>query len=181
MLRHILDGAIELTGADYGQVVLAGKYASGLLQRVCYPDLLDVTRVEPPGLSALMASRPLPDLGAVSSLIKGNNSYGPARSGSTPNGNRSVRSMLGVPISLDEELVGVINIGSDRVDAFSDRALDMLEQIGVQAAIAIRNAYHFKSEQEIRERLVNISQVVAMGDMAGNMVHSINRGDTFRP
>jgi signal transduction histidine kinase len=82
--------------------------------------------------------------------------------------------MLGVPISLDEELVGVINIGSERADAFSDRALDMLEQIGVQAAIAIRNAYHFKTEQEIRERLVNVSQVVAMGDMAGNMVHSIN-------
>jgi signal transduction histidine kinase len=174
VLKHILNGAIELTGADYGQVVLAGKYASGLLQRVWYPDSLDVTRVEPAGLSALMTSRALPDLDAVSTLIKRNNSYGLKRSGSTPNGNRSERSMLGVPISLDEELVGVINIGSERVDAFSDRALDMLEQIGVQAAIAIRNAYHFKTEQEIRERLVNVSQVVAMGDMAGNMVHSIN-------
>lgn len=72
------------------------------------------------------------------------------------------------------ELVGVINISSPEAKAFDKQSLLMLEQIAVQAAIAITNAYRFKEQEEMQRRLASIEQVVAMGDMASNMVHNIN-------
>jgi GAF domain-containing protein len=174
VLKHILDGALELTNADFGQVVLVDTYAAGLVQRVTFPDILDASWFEPDGLSELIHTKPLPRLSQVSALIRNN---GHTANGKGKNGRKKEPrpgSKLSVPISFEEELVGVISIGSAQTGALSDRAREMLEQIAVQAAIAIRNAYQFKTQQDIRERLANVSQVVAMGDMAGNMVHRIN-------
>jgi signal transduction histidine kinase len=85
-----------------------------------------------------------------------------------------LKSLLGMPITLEGELIGAINIASRKARAFDHQSLAMVERLAVQAAIAIRNAYQFKVERHMQKRLASISQVVAMGDMASNMVHRIN-------
>lgn len=177
VLKHILNGAVELTRAASGQVVLVGRFASGLVRRVSYPQTIDTADVEPPGLQELINSRPQPDLNLVAQLIEVNNRN--TLKVMEDGDNEDDYSVLAVPISLDNELVGVISIARQNSDirkseTFNETSLDLLDQLAVQAAIAIRNAYQFKVEYDIRERLANVSQVVAMGDMASNMVHSIN-------
>lgn len=177
VLKHILNGAVELTRAGSGQVVLVGRFASGLVRRVSYPESIDLVNVEPPGLMELVNSRPLPNLNLVTELIAANNEK--TLKTLEDYDNQANYSILAVPISLDNELVGVISIARQNSDArksetFNETSLDLLDQLAVQAAIAIRNAYQFKVEYDIRERLANVSQVVVMGDMASNMVHSIN-------
>ena len=177
VLKHILNGAVELTRATHGQVLLVGKFTSGLVGRVSYPEAVDAAIVEPSGLRELINTRPLPALDVVTELITKNNNCTFKTLNDTHE--EQAYATLVVPISLNDELVGLISIARQKSDTFkaetfNELSLDLLDQLAVQAAIAIRNASQFKIEQEIRDRLSNISQVVAMGDMAGNMVHSIN-------
>lgn len=173
VLKRILDGALNLIGAEYGQVVLAGKYATDLVHQVSFPEILDsfdeikfgitqaIMQDKKPKLINNTTEQPVQHFDDV---IGGG--WGPYA--------KVMKSLLGVPILLEDELIGVINIAGQEENAFDELSLEMLEQLAVQAAIAIHNAYQFKAEQEIRERFANVAQVVAMGDMASNMVHSIN-------
>lgn len=172
VLKHILNGALDLIKAEYGQVVLTGKYATDLVHQVSFPEVLDSFNEIKFGITQAMMQDKKPKLinntadePDIDLLESDQGSY-----------SKIMKSLLGVPILLGDELIGVINIASQEVEAFNAQSLDMLEQLAVQAAIAINNAYQFKAEREMRERFANVAQVVAMGDMAGNMVHSINNG-----
>ncbi len=174
VLKRILNGALELTKAEYGQVVLTGKYASGLVRRVSYPEGLDFSNQNKLDITQLVMRDKKPKLIDSADLLEQDqheleelidNNYGPYS---------KMKAHLGVPISLGDELIGVIDIASQEAGAFDKRSLDMLEQLAVQAAIAITNAYRFKEQQEMQRRLSSANQVAAMGDIAGNMVHSIN-------
>ncbi len=176
VLKRILDGAINLTRADYGHVVLAGHYASGLVQRVSYPEGPKVLNGGTLGITQLIMRDKKPKLIDNAHLVelKGEEIKYLPDDDYDLHSYSKMKSQLGVPISLGDELMGVIHIASPKSGAFNKHSLDMLEQLAIQAAIAIRNAHQFKVEREMRERFTNLAQVVAMGDMASNMVHSIN-------
>ena len=173
VLKHILTSAVELTNAEYGQVVLTGKYATGLVNRVSYPESLDLSYLEQFGITNLLANQSPPRLSVIDRLLHKDSTHINGSDGYQTTNPRA-KSVLGMPISLENELIGVINIASQQEGVFQEQSLEMLKQIAVQAALAIKNAYQFKSEHNIQERLANVAQVVAMGDMASNMVHSIN-------
>jgi GAF domain-containing protein len=174
VLKRILNGALDLTRAEYGQVVLTGKYASDLVSQVSFPEVLDSIYDIKSGVTQAITQDRQPKLIQNPALTA--QSPDPEQQPSAGYGSYStvMQSLLGVPILLEGELIGVINIASQEAEAFNEQSLDLLEQLAVQAAIAINNAYQFKAEQEIRERLSNAAQVLAMGDLASNMVHSIN-------
>jgi GAF domain-containing protein len=174
VLRRILNGALDLTSAEYGQVVLVGKYASDLVSQVSFPEVLDSFKEIKAGLTQLVMRDRQPK------LINDSWPVGQPQDQRIEDGSgdesqlKLMKSLLGVPILLEDELIGVISITSQEADAFNEQTLDLLEQLAVQAAMAINNAYKFKTQHEFQERLANVAQVVAMGDMASNMVHSIN-------
>lgn len=174
VLTRILHGALELTQAEYGQVILTGSYASDLVNQVSYPDTPDFPLTGRLGLTELIMKDKKPRLINNTELLRQNTVAVDSVAGDLIYLSEQLKSRIGVPISLGDELIGVINIASQEPGAFDQQSLALVEQIAIQAAIAIRNAYQFKTEREMRERMVNASQVVAMGDMASNMVHSIN-------
>jgi class 3 adenylate cyclase len=63
------------------------------------------------------------------------------------------RALLGVPILLDEELIGVINVGRDRPGLFADHHVELVETFADQAAIAIANARAFQAIERQRTEL----------------------------
>jgi signal transduction histidine kinase/CheY-like chemotaxis protein len=48
------------------------------------------------------------------------------------------RTFLGVPMLLDDEVVGVLSVWRTKVDPFSDRAVEVLTAFAAQAALAVR-------------------------------------------
>jgi len=54
-------------------------------------------------------------------------------------GKKSVRSEAAVPLKMKDEVIGVLDIESEKVDAFSERDLRMFSVFASQAAIAIEN------------------------------------------
>lgn len=63
-----------------------------------------------------------------------------------------VRSELAVPIRVQDQIVGVLNVESPREDAFGDEDLFMLQAMSQQIAIAIENARLYdKTLRQLRE------------------------------
>lgn len=61
-----------------------------------------------------------------------------------------VRSHLAIPLRLEDQAIGFINLDSDQPNQFSRRDLEKLRPFVHQAEIAIRNARLFAQEQEQR-------------------------------
>jgi diguanylate cyclase (GGDEF)-like protein len=57
-----------------------------------------------------------------------------------PGDDSGIRSWLGIPIVIYDDVVGVLSVQSREKDAFSDDEKRLLEAIGAQAAVAIQNA-----------------------------------------
>jgi class 3 adenylate cyclase len=68
-------------------------------------------------------------------------------------GPRHYRSGLSVPILLDDELIGVIGIVRERVGAFSDEQVELVQTFANQAAVAIANARLLETVERQRSEL----------------------------
>ena len=57
---------------------------------------------------------------------------------------RDVRSELAVPLEVQGEVRGVINVDSDRADAFSEEDQELLQELAIQAAKVIHNTWLYE-------------------------------------
>jgi signal transduction histidine kinase len=64
-----------------------------------------------------------------------------------------VRSELAVPLEVQGEVRGVINVDSDRVDAFSADDQELLQELGLQAAKVIHNTWLYE-QLRLKVRLI---------------------------
>ncbi len=80
----------------------------------------------------------------------------------------SVCSELCVPL-LDKEdnLIGVLNVESNKINAFEPRDLRLLQEVANLAVIGIQNANK-------QEQLAKTEVMAALGDIAGPLVHRTN-------
>jgi len=91
-----------------------------------------------------------------------------------------IRSYIGIPLLVDGELVGTLELGQSTEDSFNKHDLELLQLISGQAAVAIRNALLFEEEQQHAVELTglaNLAQSVSpsqdMKDMFERLVKSI--------
>lgn len=76
---------------------------------------------------------------------------------------RNVRSELAVPLEVNGEVRGVLNVDSDRLEAFSAGDQGLLEALAVQAAIVIRNTWLYEQlrlKARLLESLINVSRTI---------------------
>jgi len=76
---------------------------------------------------------------------------------------RNVRSELAVPLEVAGEVRGVLNVDSDRQDAFSAADQALLEALALQAARVIHNTWLYEQlrlKARLFESLANVSQTI---------------------
>lgn len=61
------------------------------------------------------------------------------------------RAEMAAPLLVQEQCIGVLNVESDRIGAFTPADLELLESLAGRAAIAIHNARLLKAEREQRQ------------------------------
>lgn len=88
------------------------------------------------------------------------------------------RSEMDVPILLNDEVIGVLNVESPNFNAFTKHDEELIGVLANHAAIAIRNARLYatiKQELETTRLQRNAAETMAaIGDVAGTLVHRMN-------
>jgi signal transduction histidine kinase len=154
-LKLILREAIRLTGASSGSVVLINP-TNGFLE--------------------IQAAEGLPRGAAELKLRVGEGVTGwvarsgqPARIGDVTADRRyvmvhpGVKSELAVPLEVQGEVRGVLNVDSDRQDAFSSGDQELLETLAIEAARVIHNTWLYEQlrlKAQLFESLVSVGQVI---------------------
>lgn len=74
------------------------------------------------------------------------------------------RSYLGIPLGSGDRFMGTLELISYRPDAFSPADVEVLQAVGMQASVAIENAYLYtRVEQELQRRAVALSGMQRIG------------------
>ncbi len=154
-LKLILDEAVQLMRASSGSVVLFNP-TTGFLE-------IHASHGLPRGVSRLRLRLGEGITGWVARTGR------PARVGDVSQDRRyimvrrHVRSELAVPLQVNGEVRGVLNVDSDRLNAFSARDQDLLEELAVQAANAIHNTWLYEQlrlKARLFESLVSVAQAI---------------------
>ena len=72
---------------------------------------------------------------------------------------KGIKSMLGVPLAVSSQVLGVLHVGSLVPRVFGQDDIDLLQFAGDRAAIAIEHARLFEAERAARERIEHIQAV----------------------
>ncbi len=63
------------------------------------------------------------------------------------------KSVCSVPLLSHDRVLGTLNVGSERADAFSQEDVELLGQVAQQIAIAVENGLAFQEIAELKEKL----------------------------
>lgn len=69
------------------------------------------------------------------------------------------KSEISLPLKVEERVVGVLDVQSDRVGAFSSEHVALLETLAAQIALAIEQAQTYDAERQLAQRLEALMQV----------------------
>ncbi len=72
---------------------------------------------------------------------------------------QSTRSELAIPLMLRDEVVGVLDCQSDRLDHFDAETVELLTLFSTQASIALQNAHLYSLEQQRARQLEAINAI----------------------
>jgi signal transduction histidine kinase len=70
-----------------------------------------------------------------------------------------IKTLLGVPLLVAGEVIGVLHVGSFTQREFDEADIELLQLAADRAALAIRHAKTFEAERRARERLENLQRV----------------------
>ena len=85
------------------------------------------------------------------------------------------RTIMGVPMLLDGDVVGVLSVWRIQVDAFSDRAVEVLTTFAAQAALAVRTVDLVRTLESRTDELGRkVNQLEALGTVGQAESSSLN-------
>jgi signal transduction histidine kinase len=70
-----------------------------------------------------------------------------------------IKTLLGVPLLVAGEIIGVLHVGTLGQREFDDGDIELLQLAADRAALAIRHAKTFEAEKRARQRLENVQRV----------------------
>ena len=85
------------------------------------------------------------------------------------------RTIMGVPMLLDGDVVGVLSVWRIHVDAFSDRAVEVLTTFAAQAALAVRTVDLVRTLESRTDELGRkVNELEALGTVGQAVSSSLN-------
>lgn len=150
LLEVIHEQSLQTTGADCGTILLFDPETYG------NPDPRVTFRLGCPVEEPLTSlTRQALVSGAEPLLVPD------FETGLFPSPHADVRSVLVAPITRQGKTLGVIHLHASRPNFFDQVALDSLQALSLQAAIALGNARHFQEQAQAAERLKNRATALA--------------------
>jgi GAF domain-containing protein len=182
VLRAIVEGACELTGADCS--VLYPYDAS----RLAFYDISNVASYgvlyEPFKLSDKPRLK-----GGMAALVRREGKVvindidreDPAMRNSPFIAREQIRAFMGVSLAAGESEVGVMYVNYRHPHFFDRDERNMIQILGNQAAVAIQNARQIQALQEVQEQRLAAERWATLGKAAANLAHRINNTAALVP
>ncbi|MCH2378427.1 MAG: GAF domain-containing protein [Pedosphaera sp.] len=169
-LQWLVQESVQLVGASSGSLALVNP-TSGLLEieaAVGLPEAASsLTLRLGEGITGWVVQHGLPlRIGDVAA----DDRYITARA--------DVRSELAVPVNMDDEVRAVLNVDSERADAFSETDQLLLEELAGHATQVIRNTWLYEQHRqrsELLRSLVSVGQTINSALNLDDMLEVITR------
>src|SRR5690349_17572333 len=174
VLATVVESARKLCGADVGLVFLVDgdkyrfAYGSGMT-----PEYQDLITNNPVGLDrGSLAGRVGLDRRATQITdVLADPDYGRVDAQRVA----GYRTIMGVPMLLDDEVVGVLSLWRTEVDPFTDRAVEVLTTFAAQAALAVRTVDLVTDlGTRTHELARKVNQLEALGAVGQGVSSSLN-------
>lgn len=83
-------------------------------------------------------------------------------------------SELAVPIRIGQRILGVINVESPQLNAFTDYDRQLIQAMADQVAVALENARLYQMVRDAQAQLVQNERLRAAGELASGVAHNFN-------
>jgi C4-dicarboxylate-specific signal transduction histidine kinase len=176
IFQTILDSAARMCRAEVGVFRLVEEAGLRLVAHKVSPAMLK--EYPPPVLlehgsfvGRLMASKSpvhIPDLAAHEVYRAGDTvAVALVKSG--------LRTSLLVPMLRNDELIGSLAIGRQRVEHFTDKEIELVTDFAAEAAIALEITRRERQLREVQMELAHASRVATMGQLTGSITHELKQ------
>ncbi|HET9496396.1 MAG TPA: GAF domain-containing protein [Chloroflexia bacterium] len=92
----------------------------------------------------------------------------------SPAGLEHVRSWLGVPLTLKQQVIGMLSLSHDQPDYYTPRHVKLATAVANQAAVAIENARLYEEAQETNRRTATLATVASRVALGGSLQSTLD-------
>jgi signal transduction histidine kinase len=89
--------------------------------------------------------------------------------------NAGLRTGMAVPLLNDNEMVGIIGLGRNQVQPFTDEQISLFGDFAAQATIALESTRRERQYREAQMALAHANRVATMGQLTASIVHEIKQ------
>ena len=89
--------------------------------------------------------------------------------------NSGIRTSLIVPLLKDDEIVGIISLGRQQAQPFTDNQISLFRDFAAPATIAFESTRRERQYREIQSELAHANRVAIMGQFTASIAHEVNQ------
>jgi two-component system NtrC family sensor kinase len=187
--RLLIQRTAEIFGAECGSLALVDRERDGVVFQLAYDgqgrELTQLTNFLMPlgqGIVGQVAQNGVP---VIVNQVQDHPGWSPVADRLT---GFSTQKIIAVPLIMEGEILGVIELLNKKVGDFGQNDLELLSLVAASTAIAIQNARQYTALQQAndalkqaQEKRIAAERWAVLGKAAGSLAHRINNTTTLVP